>query len=70
MEPKIFDRLRNGSHMMSDLERLTALRRYAALFKRLDAVPVPEFEPDSDLDTARYLDVLKAIEEREQRNAV
>jgi len=64
MEPKIFDRLRNGSHMMSDLERLTALRRYAALFKRLDA------EPDSDLDTARYLDVLKAIEEREQRNAV
>ena len=55
---------------MTDLERLTALRRYAALFKRLDAVPVPEFEPDSDLDTARYLDVLKAIEEREQRNAV
>ena len=69
MEPSIFDRLRDGSHM-NDLERLTALRRYAALFKRLDAVPVPEFEPDSDLDTARYLDVLKAIEEREQRNAV
>ena len=65
MEPSIFDRLRDGSHM-NDLERLTALRRYAALFKRLDAEP----EPDSDLDTARYLDALKAIEEREQRNAV
>jgi len=55
---------------MNDLERLAALRRYAALFKRLDAVPEPEPEPDSDLDTAWYLDALKAIEEREQRNAV
>ena len=51
---------------MSDLERLAALRRYAALFKRLDAEP----EPDSDLDTAWYLDALKAAEERERRYAV